>query len=298
MQPRSRFAFANGTLQVGPGNPLQRADVYLQEAARFNLVDQSTRLGNLAGTGTVAMAGGTLTIKGGAGSDHTFSGALTGFGTFSSSLSEGMVLSGNSPFSGILAARGGTLNISGTLPNVTGLSLTDGWITLDYTKAVGAESRVAQVPVDVSSGVLTLLVQPSANSAASLGSLTADGLARIVISNVSTSTPSTEGLLTFESIHRRDRGAFLFMPDLIAGRTARFDSVADLTDSLIGDPAIATARPLLPYANVQTTAGHLRAGHWLPRVGRLRASLNDHRRTKCASCNQPDLCWDGGDQFA
>jgi fibronectin-binding autotransporter adhesin len=246
-QSDSGIVMWSGTLQAGPGNPLINAAVSVNQAAHLDLLGATTRVGTLGGTGTVNFANGTLQVEGGV-STVTFAGPLAGNGTFISAASGGVTLSGSSPFTGTLSAVNGGLTISGTLPSIAAVTMRGGTVVLDNLAASSTDARLGTVPLDLSSGTLNLKTLISTNTAATFGTLTGDGLSQLIITNNAAGTATNEGRLTFANLVRRARGEFSFSTVLSSTRTGQFDFVQDLTPLLVGDPAVAASRPVLPYA--------------------------------------------------
>lgn len=264
-QPENRVYINNGTLEAGAGDPMRYSDVVIGLGAQFNLLGTTTSVGYLGGLGTVDPGGGTLQLAGNTTSGG-FPGQLAGTGAFLSLRSGGVSLTGASPsFTGTVGTINGGLTITGTLPNIAGLTLRGGSVHLDYATAASAAPRVGVVPVDIRSGTLTLTAVPSADTAATFTMLTGEGLSRLVIFNGGTGTGTTEGRITLASLERRNRGTFNFSTSVSSNRTARFDILQDLTPALIGDTGAATSQPVLPYA---TFNGH--PATYTPGVG-LRA---------------------------
>jgi hypothetical protein len=161
----------------------------------------------------VNFGNGTLQVE----NSSTFAGQFVGNGTFISAGS--VTLSGHSPFTGTLSAVGGTLTISGTLPSIAAVTMRGGSVVLDNLAASSAGARLGAVPLDLSSRTLTLKSLVSTNTAAAFGTLTGDGLSKLIITNNATGTATNEGRLTFANLIRRGRGAFSFSRQLSSTRT-------------------------------------------------------------------------------
>lgn len=268
-----------GSLQAGPGNPLIYSSVKLDATANLDLLGTTTRIGELIGSGTVNFGGGTLQVEGKVG-PTAFAGPLSGSGTFTSATSSGVTLSGASPFTGTLATiRSGGITITGTLPALAGITTKGGTVTLDYATPASTAARVGVVPVDLTGGLLNVISVAGTNTAATLGTLTGDGLNRVTITN-NANGAANEGRVTFANLNRRGRGAFSFSTVLSASQTGVYDFVQDLTPLLVGDTSAATSRPILPYGILD---GH--PATFDPGVGLRRLTAGEQVATFAAGQN-------------
>jgi fibronectin-binding autotransporter adhesin len=254
-QATSRFTVSGGTLRAGPGDPLRNARIRLNDSGRLEVVGGSTRIPQLDGSGTVDLNAGTLSVSAGLSSGFTastFAGRITGAGTFESAGKSGVTLTGHSPFNGTLAVKGGALTLNGTAPNVSLVSVASGSFAL-YPSNDPASPSLGSAAVDLGSSIVNVYVGNSADSTTLLGPLSGRGLNYVLLYNHNTASTPTAARLAFASLARQDRGVFAFGTSAsthVVPNTARIDFTADLGSQLIGDPSVAAARPVLPYAVV------------------------------------------------
>ena len=140
-----------GSLVLGATNALSSSTaVTVGSGATLNLNNYSAVVGSIAGSGAVSLGTGTLTA-GGNNTSTTFSGTLSGSGTFAKAgtgtltLGAGMNLSGGS-----LVLGGGTLNLGGYSSTFGSLSVTSDSI-IDF--GAGASSLSILNSITIGTGV-------------------------------------------------------------------------------------------------------------------------------------------------
>ncbi|HEV7403029.1 MAG TPA: autotransporter-associated beta strand repeat-containing protein, partial [Chthoniobacteraceae bacterium] len=197
VQPPSIFSISDGALQAGAGDPLAQSTIYLHSPGRFDVGGTVTRVASLNSTGAVNLAGGNLGITGGAaGTASAFTGSVTGTGIFGTAGPVALTLSAANSFAGTLSVNDGSISVKGTFPNLAGVSITDGTLSLDNELAGSAAPRLASAPVAMSSGRLQFNSYPNATTTATFGALTGEGFNFLLIYNGSNPVAGTEARLT------------------------------------------------------------------------------------------------------
>ena len=123
----------SGTLQLGAAGVLPDTSDLTVSGGTLDLDGNDETIGGVAGSGSVTLGGGNLTIGAGGGGG-TFSGAISEAGNVTKTGAGAQTLSGANTFDGNLTVSDGTLNVTdGGLVDVTGMTRlhSTGTITLD-----------------------------------------------------------------------------------------------------------------------------------------------------------------------
>jgi len=115
-----------GTLQMGTSNALSSSTpVTVASGAIFALNSFSQTIGSLAGAGNVTLGSAILTA-GGNNSDTTFSGVMSGAGSFTKTGAGVTTFSGTNTYTGATTVNAGTLLVNGSIASSSGLTVNAG----------------------------------------------------------------------------------------------------------------------------------------------------------------------------
>lgn len=238
------------TVIVGAGKVTAAAAAPLRDSlvsiGPLGTLDFTTaaEVGGLAGTGQVQTNGQIVTL-GTLPADFTFGGTISGSGGLR--ITGGGTLSGDSSFTGALAVDGGKITLTGTALQAGAISIKSGTLTVD--QRLQPATRLRAAPIAMNGGTLAYYPFGGGNSDVTLGPLTGAGLNTVHFNNEdSFVTPGPQDWVAFADLARQERGAFHFEFQTPFQPTGRFDFTSDLSGQLIGNPAVPTARPVLPYA--------------------------------------------------
>ncbi|WP_161808145.1 autotransporter-associated beta strand repeat-containing protein [Mesorhizobium sp. 1M-11] len=130
---------SQGMLKASVANSFSaRSAVSVAGGAKLDLGSLDQVIGTLSGAGDVAMGSGNLTVD--ETSNSTFSGALSGGGTFTKSGTGKLMLSGTSTYTGQTFVKQGTLSVNGSIASSSG-------ITVETGGTLGGTGTLASVTV-------------------------------------------------------------------------------------------------------------------------------------------------------
>ena len=252
----SSFTVAGGRLRPGAGAPLGVNTVTVNVGAALEVADVTTRVGGVAGAGTLLLTSGKLQI-GPAFSASTFTGQIVGPGalTFAGhSFTYQNVAAHTGPTS---LTRGGAITLSGggTMLAMSELRLTD-LSTLTLNNSAAALSRIGSAPVFLSGSTLTLHGNPSASLTQNVGALAVGGFSTLrVEADTASGASGVSTRLAFTDVLRPERGTFGVQLAPTAAPTSRTVSLrlGAVAEDLVGAGTSARNQPILPYA--VSTAG-------------------------------------------
>ncbi len=137
----------NAMLLVTSGGSLNdSAAVTIQKGANYIAATNDT-IGSISGGGSVKLynANKTLTV-GALNQDSTFSGVISGDGSFAKTGSGILTLSGANTYEGTTAIKGGTLKVSGSLDDAAAVSVSSGaTYDVDSTDTIGSIAGAGSV---------------------------------------------------------------------------------------------------------------------------------------------------------
>ena len=115
-----------GTLRMGIANALSSATaVTVASGATFDLNSFNQTIGSLAGAGNVTLGSAALTAGGNNG-DTTFSGVMSGTGSFTKAGTGAMNLTATNTYTGPTTVNAGTLFVNGSIASSNGLTVNAG----------------------------------------------------------------------------------------------------------------------------------------------------------------------------
>ncbi len=252
----SSFTVAGGRLRPGAGAPLGVNTVTVNAGATLEVAGVTTRVGGVAGAGTLLLTSGELQI-GPAFSASTFTGQIVGPGalTFTGhSFTYQNAATHTGPTS---LTRGGTITLSGggTMLATSELRLS-GLSTLTLNNSAAALSRIGSAPVFLSGSTLTLHGNPNAALTQNAGTLAVGGFSTLrVEADTAAGANGVSTRLAFADVIRPERGTFGVQLAPTAAPTSRPVSLhlGAGAEDLAGAGTTARNQPILPYA--VSTAG-------------------------------------------
>ncbi len=191
-----------GTLALGSAGAGPAASrVTIASGATFNVAGFTAGIGSLAGAGSVTLGAGTLT----AGADNTsstFSGTVSGTGSFTKAGTSTLTMTGANTFSGTLSVNSGSVVLSGTTGAAASVSavsiLTGASLVLDNSAGENSNRITNTAAINIQGGELKL-ISDSNGTNETVGQLSSLlGNSNITVVHNGTATQSSA--LTFSSI--------------------------------------------------------------------------------------------------
>lgn len=131
---------SEGALTASKANAFSsHSAVSVASGARLDLGGLDQVIGTLSGAGSVAMGSGALTVN--ETSNSTFSGGISGGGSFTKTGASKLMLSGTSTYTGQTFVKQGTLSVNGSIASSSG-------ITVDAGGTLGGTGTVSSVTVN------------------------------------------------------------------------------------------------------------------------------------------------------
>ena len=139
-----------GTLSVSGGSAIADTGVVSVSSGAVLNLGASETVGSIAGAGNIALGSNTLTA-GGANSNTTVSGVISGTGALTKTGTGALTLSGENTYSGATTVSGGTLAVGGNLSS-SALTINTGAVISAGTAAAAAKFNTSSLTINGGAG--------------------------------------------------------------------------------------------------------------------------------------------------